>query len=561
MQEINIMVAGTIKELNEFLTSVRIPAFCHIPWIILFQEIDSDEEETLAEPWRYSSEVIVADSNKIGKISSYNPFCILDLGNRMEKYPGLQDLCLQIPPEKHGLFGRFMELMQEMDYCRRMLDIITVNATEGIQIADEEGNYIYCNDASYRITGLTPEEREGRNVFDVQRDGSIATVLKTKHAVYAHVNLPKPGGKRILSNAAPIYNEKREIIGAVTVFNDSQNADRLENAVEQNQQRMEALNRQYGAHQEAAYNFEDLVGVSDGFQSVLSQARRAAYLREPVLITGESGTGKETLANGIHRAGDRSSQPFIRIDVPAVPAYMLEGELFGYGRNALGNESKGKPGKIELADQGSLFLMNIGGIDISMQSKLLQFLQEHEVRRLNGNRVRTVDTRLIVSSSVDLAELVQKGAFRKDLFYRLDAIHIEIPPLRERKEDIGVLFDTLVKKIAQGREIETEADVYEALAGYDWPGNIRELENTVIRLVIYQGKQHITGQDIRQVLRRAEAQMDLLSPEKTLEQMEKIAIRDSLRRHGADLAGKKEAARALGISLSSLYDRIKKYGI
>jgi len=557
MDNIYLILAGTTKELNNFYSRIKIPSFCRVPYILLFLSDDNTELKN----WRYSAEIIEANSETQLDFDEYSFDFIIDLGNRLGEYKELNNKRISLIAKYDELFYKVMSLFNNLDYCKKILEIITENATEGIQIADAAGNYIYCNEASYKICGVTHEEREGQNVFVVQKDGAIARVLNTNAPVYAYVNSPRPGGKNILTNSAPIYNDKKQLTGAISLFNDVENANRIESAIEKNQEIIRKLNRQSELLIDAKYDFDDLIGNSECFKSVIRQATMAAYLDQPVLITGETGVGKHLLAGGIHRKSNRVNQPFIKVDCSSIPSYMLESELFGFDKDPLDNNNIGKPGKIELANNGTLLLLNIEYIEPQLQSKLLRVIQDHTIQRINGYKNREINTRIITTTTADLLSLVNKGLFRKDLFYSLDTLRIEIPPLKERKEDIPLIFNHLIKKMSHGDCEKIHRDIYDCLISYNWPGNIKEMENIVLKIFVYQDKKEITVEDIKNALKKAEIRSDLLCPEKTLEEIEKDAITDSLKRHGFSLDGKRSTAKALGISLSSLYDRIKKFDI
>lgn len=568
MKRNNLLLAGSPRELREFSRRAVLPEGFRIRGILRFEERDPGEEAgaeaavKASLPWDEPPE-IYEDPSALPKGNAFD--LVLDLGGRLEEIPG--GLGLENDPFfiSHRQMDRFYGLLaalNDLEYHRRMLEVITVYASEGIQIADAAGNYLYCNDASYRITGAAREERDGRNVFEVQRDGSISRVLSTQRPVFAHLSHPKPG-KLVISNASPIYNEKREIIGAVTVFNDAGNADRLAQALEENKAEIASLKRELSDLNQPSHDFHDLVGVSEAFRACLNQARQAAFRQTTVLITGESGTGKELFAHGIHRMGNRANHPFIKVNCPAIPSNLLESELFGHEKGAFTGAGRDKPGKFELADGGSIFLDEIGDMELVLQSKLLRVLQEHEIERLGSNEIKKIDVRVIAATNQDLLERVNKGLFRKDLYYRLDVIHINIPPLRERRVDIPVLVEHLLRKFtaADRRLPRIERSAMEVLSRYDWPGNVREVENLVAKLLLYQEKDVIAQEDVIYVLRGKGLELTPELAGLTLAELEKQAISKALEKYGPTLAGKREAARALGISLSSLYDRIKKFGL
>ncbi|MEA4891416.1 MAG: sigma 54-interacting transcriptional regulator [Peptococcaceae bacterium] len=558
-----LLFVGSFQELREFGRRAALPEFLPIRGILLYPEVDGKPAENgfKLPPAGKEPAKIYESPEQLPKTGGFD--LVLDFGGRLKDAGdlGLPDRPFLVGPCHLERFYQFIGLLQDLDYYRRMLEVITVYATEGIQIADAAGNFIYCNDASFKISDVEREEREGRNAFEVQRDGAISRVLTTQKPVYAHLSYPQPK-KPVVSNASPIYNEKREIVGAVTVFNDASNAGRLAQALQEKKEMIASLKEELSNLNQPVYDLNDLVGVSEAFLACLNQARQAAFRQATVLITGESGTGKELFAHGIHRIGNRANNPFIKVNCPASPSTLLESELFGYEKGAFTGAGREKPGKFELADGGSIFLDEVGDMELILQSKLLRVLQEHEVERLGSNEIKKIDVRVIAATNQDLLELVQKGLFRKDLYYRLDVIHIHIPPLRERRVDIPVLVEHLLKKLSPGRRLpRMEGGALEVLTRYDWPGNVREMENFVAKLSAYQEKSVITRDDVLQVLQGKGLELGQELTGLTLEELEKQAIQKALEKYGNSLAGKRETARSLGISLSSLYDRIKKFGL
>ena len=554
----SVLLIGDIQEIEQFNQQIPLTDIYQIQGVLLCEDFYAAQGYALQNP----DKRIFLSIDQIPKDVIFND--VIDLGDRLED---IQDLMLSYEPLhfKRQHLSRFFQAVEELndsEYYRRMLKIISEYATEGIQIADAEGNYIYCNDASYRITGATREEREGRNVFDVQPDGAIYKVLTEKRPIYAHLSSPKPG-KLIINNASPIYDENQEIIGAITTYNDADNTNRLAQALEQKKAEIASLQEKLDSLSESKYDFEDLIGTSDALRSCITLARRAAAHSSTVLITGESGTGKELFSHGIHKVSKRSSNPFIKVNCPAIPDTLLESELFGYEKGAFTGAAKGKPGKFELADGGSIFLDEVGDLNLVLQAKLLRVLQAREVERLGSNKTRAVDVRVIAATNQDLMDMVSRGLFRRDLYYRLDVLHIHIPPLRERREDIPLLVDHMLKKLSvpHGAVPKLGRMALDPLINYDWPGNVRELENVIAKLLMFSDSNVITRDDVMYHLRdeRIADEPDL--PSCTLKELERRAIEKALRTYGTTLAGKKEAALALGISLSSLYARIKRFGL
>jgi DNA-binding NtrC family response regulator len=325
---------------------------------------------------------------------------------------------------------------------------------------------------------------------------------------------------------------------------------------EENRSLREALGRHY--------NYPNIVARSAKMQEVLALAERVAATPSTVLIGGESGVGKDLIARLIHERSSRASGPFVKINSTAIPENLLESELFGYEKGAFTGASTSKPGKFELADKGTLFLDEIGDIPLTIQVKLLRVLQEREFERLGGTRTIKVDVRLIAATNRDLRNALEQGTFREDLYYRLNVVPIDIPPLREHKEDIPDLVNLFLSRLAQKSQNKLEGikpEALQKLMDFHWPGNVRELENIVERACALATGPFIGPNDVQMdhVPDRNHFGRAALLPEgKTLDQWEDELIREAYRRANGN---KSEAARMLGLSRNALRYRLEKIGI
>jgi two-component system NtrC family response regulator len=313
----------------------------------------------------------------------------------------------------------------------------------------------------------------------------------------------------------------------------------------------------------------NIIGKSKALQTVLNIMRKVADTPTTVLVTGESGTGKELIARGLHNASSRSKAPFVSINCAAVPENLLESELFGYERGAFTGAVSMREGKFEFADAGTIFLDEVGEMAPGLQVKLLRVLQEHEFQRIGGNKDIKVDIRLIAATNKDLKEEVENGRFREDLFFRLNVVHIEVPPLRERRDDIPFLVAHFLERFRERlrRDVrDVHPDVMSALFRYSWPGNVRELENVIERAVVLCKDKTILPEDLPPEIRESheiEEGVDLLiSWEKglaeTLDAIEERMIRQALEKSNQVQA---QAAKMLGVSRSNLQYKLKKYGL
>ncbi|MHC1789413.1 sigma 54-interacting transcriptional regulator [Solidesulfovibrio sp.] len=310
-----------------------------------------------------------------------------------------------------------------------------------------------------------------------------------------------------------------------------------------------------------------IVGKSLAMQDVQRQIEKVAPTRATVLLLGESGTGKTLIGRIIHDLSERKDYPFIKVNCASIPENLLESELFGYERGAFTGADQTKPGRFEEANKGTIFLDEIGELPLGLQAKLLRVLQDKEFERLGSNKTRQVDVRILAATNKDLATLAETGAFRPDLYYRLNVFPLQTPPLRERKEDIQSLIIHFLAKVSKeyGRKLTFSTEALAVLKEYDWPGNVREMENLVERLVILAENERIDADLIRPYLtipsreeyyesdRGGEAEG---SP--SLKSLEKSVIIDALRRHGGI---QHKAARELGITPRQMGYRVKKFNL
>ncbi|MEW6243739.1 MAG: sigma 54-interacting transcriptional regulator [Bacillota bacterium] len=313
------------------------------------------------------------------------------------------------------------------------------------------------------------------------------------------------------------------------------------------------------------FTFDEIKGTSPAIRKAKEMARKVASTDSTVLLLGESGTGKELFARAIHGHSFRASKPFVAINCAAIPESLLESELFGYEGGAFtGARPGGKPGKFEVANGGTVFLDEIGDMPLVLQAKLLRVLQDKEVERVGGIRPVSVDVRVISASHKDLEELVMKGAFREDLYYRLAVIPLHIPALRERKEDLYLLLEHYLRRyrtLYSKTPKRLSSEVLKVLFDYDWPGNVRELENTVEYIVNMESGDLVTLDSLPPRFARLIARETTGDPGMSIESAEADAIRRALEIYGTSARGKEKAARALGIHRATLYRKLKKLGI
>lgn len=309
------------------------------------------------------------------------------------------------------------------------------------------------------------------------------------------------------------------------------------------------------------YNFHDIISKNSKMQEIFALISDIASLRSTVLIQGESGTGKELIARAIHNSGDRASKPFVGISCAALTETLLESELFGHEKGSFTGAVAQKKGKFELADGGTIFLDEIGGISPKLQMDLLRVLQERTFYRVGGSEEIKVDVRIIAATNMNLFDAVQAGTFRDDLYYRLNVINIHLPPLRDRREDIPLLARHFVERISHevGKEVTDIADgAMKILLDHTWPGNVRELENSLERAIITCKSGVLIEEDFAFINGRRKEQQWVVPTNLTLQEIELQVIEATLQKTGGNV---KETASILGIDRSTLYDRLKKYNL
>src|SRR4051794_2018572 len=325
-------------------------------------------------------------------------------------------------------------------------------------------------------------------------------------------------------------------------------------------------NRRLREELDTRYQFDNVIGRSSAMREIFHTIERVAPTRATVLLAGESGVGKDMIARAIHQHSPRKNHPFVKINCTALPENLMESELFGYEKGAFTGAMVSKPGKFEQANGGTVFLDEIGDVPGNIQVKLLRILQERQFERLGSNVTRDADVRVIAATNVDLRAALEEGRFREDLYYRLNVVPINVPPLRDRKEDIPFLAIHFLRKHAQdlGSNVkEISQGAMDRLLQHSWPGNVRELENTIERSIVLSSNQVLQPSDIRVEAPRhathmAAQELPLLPEGETLEHWEQMMIREALRRaHG----NKSQAARLLGLTRNALRYRLSQMGL
>lgn len=421
---------------------------------------------------------------------------------------------------------------------------------------------------AYKLVGSSWLDYPNNAFFGIDAKGYIRSVSKTASEVL-DANVNDIIGKHVLETIPMMENLAKDLL------TDARKSSELSRQLSIAQKRIEYYQNQLENLRDTKYTFSNIIGMSPQMKRLRSMAAKAARTSSTVLIRGESGTGKELIAHAIHNASPRCNKPFIKVNCAAIPEQLIESELFGYCEGAFTGAVKGgKPGKFELANGGSIFLDEIGDLAPSIQAKLLRVLQEFEFERLGGTKTVNVDVRVIAATNRNLNELIQRGNFREDLFYRLNVVQITTPPLRDRKEDIDYLTDYLIESICERLNLYnvTISDrARELLKEYDFPGNVRELENILERAINFVDDdsqmidvEHLlfVNQAMASNEKKNKPDMDVNLPYYSLKEAlavtEKKIITEALKK---SCGNKIKAANILGIHRSLLYKKMNKYNI
>jgi transcriptional regulator with PAS, ATPase and Fis domain len=441
-------------------------------------------------------------------------------------------------------------------------------------VVDTEGYIIMMTKSYCEFVGVTQEYAVGRHVTEIIENTRMHIVAQTEQKEIGDIQEIK--GNLMVADRIPLYHNDK-LVGAVgsVIFRDLSELDSYVKHVQSMEKQLEFYKTELRKALGGNYTFENIVGESQLMKRAKDLAMKVSPSKSNVLILGESGTGKELFAHAIHNASPRSQYPLIKVNCGSIPSELLESELFGYESGAFtGAKKGGKPGKFELADKSSIFLDEIGDLPLPMQVKLLRVIQEREIERIGATKSQKVDVRIIAATNRNLEEMIKQKTFREDLYYRLNVINIQIPSLRERKEDIPLLAKHLMRTISSEMErhvTDISEDAMAALSAYDWPGNIRELGNLIERALNLVDKQAAIGiEQLPRYITQSVSRNDNQSGGRIVpirmegslkeitQEIEKKAIKDALEEFRGN---KLRAALKLDISRTSLYEKMKVYGL
>jgi transcriptional regulator with PAS, ATPase and Fis domain len=456
------------------------------------------------------------------------------------------------------------KLLQVMSRRLKLADLIFDHIENGALVTDADGYILYFNRPYARFLGIESDQVIGRHITDVLEDSRMHIVAQTGKAELNKLFTAK--GRDMVVQRIPIFDEGRVVAAfGQIMFKQVSDVGRLANNLSVLESKLKLYEKELISLRSTRYNFDSIRGTSAPIVALKEAARKAALTDLPILITGESGTGKELFAQAIHQASSRHKNPSIHINCAAIPKDLFEAELFGYAEGAFtGAKSGGKPGKFELADGGTLFLDEIGEMPLELQPKLLRVLEDRLFERVGGNRMLKSDFRIIAATNRDLQAMVKEKQFREDLYYRLNVVPLEVPPLRGRQGDLIPLARHLLDKVAEnypGSRYHLTLAAEKVLDGYHWPGNIRELLNVLERTAYTIEGSCIDACDLPFYLSRPVATA-LKGGQWCLNTVVAEAEREALRK-ALELTGnnKAKAAKLLGIHRTVLYKKMSKYQI
>ncbi|MEK4534605.1 sigma 54-interacting transcriptional regulator [Peribacillus sp. FSL K6-1552] len=451
---------------------------------------------------------------------------------------------------------------------------IIETSNNNITITDEKGIILYSNPKLWEIYGMEPASYIGTSVYQLEKEGLLtpsinALVLKEKKAM--RIMQHTQTGHVVMSTGYPIFNKEGLLVRVISYGQDQTEILQLQEQYEQLQRIVKGYQTEVEDLREKELDYHDMIARSNATKQILKTIHNVAKTDATILLLGPSGVGKSTFARSVHNQSNRKKEPFIEVNCSTIPESLFESEIFGYEPGSFtGANKQGMQGLIEQADSGTLFLDEIGELPLAMQAKLLKVLQEKKIKRIGGKKESLINFRLIAATNQDLKGMVSEGKFRLDLFYRLNVIPIQIPALHERKEDIPLLIQHYLQKTNDKYQKlkKFHPTTYEVLNHYQWPGNIRELENLIEQLILIIEEpiifpkhlpQAITGQ-IEQTENSSSQTIEQESDEnhdlkKTLEKVELQLITKAYKQCKTTY----EMAEYLGVSQPTVIYKLKKY--
>ncbi|MCO5384696.1 sigma 54-interacting transcriptional regulator [Desulfosporosinus sp.] len=447
---------------------------------------------------------------------------------------------------------------------RELLFHILDNIHDVVLVIDSDTTIVYANEAYAKILGVPVAKVLGRRLDKIEPKAAAIEILRTGKPTSGADYLDSLGID-VVGSSFPLYNGD-SVIGCVSTFKNITEVVELNRELQQTKGLADYLKEQLEQWEQLPLSFKEYVGQNRNVKETLVLAAKVARTDSTVLIRGESGVGKEVLARAVHNSSRRKDMPLIKVNCAAIPEDLIESELFGYEEGAFtGAKKGGKLGKFELAHSGTIFLDEIGDMSYTMQAKLLRVLQEKEFERVGGTKPIKVNIRVIAATNRDLESMIKQGTFRRDLYYRLNIVPLNLTPLRERKDDILALAKTFLGQFARevGHELILSPQVVGFFQDYDWPGNIRELQNVLEHAsIVCNGMiiemYHLPAQLIPSTFDQYDNMRDSSSVKEIIASVERELILSALVTHKNN---RTKAMEALGFSRRVFYDKLRRYGI
>jgi PAS domain S-box-containing protein len=448
------------------------------------------------------------------------------------------------------------ELGELIRYTSSLLDPLN----EGVLIADHNAVVRYVNPRYTAITGVEFDHIVGKPIRDVRPHALLPEVIKKNEPIEGVYR--REGKVEYIVNISPLFINHR-IVGGLSIVMDITKVKKMARELDKSISQLRRIKSSLRGFFPSRYTFKDILGESSSMTRAKEIAIKVAQSHSNVLISGESGTGKEMFAHAIHHESARAEKPFIPVNCAAISPSLVESELFGYSEGAFtGAKKGGKIGLLELANHGTVFLDEIGDMNVQQQAKILRVLEDKRFIKVGGTSEKELDVRVISCTNKDLESLTRKKLFREDLYYRLNAVQLNIPPLRERLKDIPVITNFLLEKLSQEGEkrIKISNEAIETLQLYPYPGNVRELKHIIEYCFLMSDDiitpEHLPARIVEGIRGHSESNREILPLEASVRTHEENMIRLALSRFGTTLEGKRKACRALGISLSTLYSKL-----
>lgn len=463
-----------------------------------------------------------------------------------------------------SLESRLMTTEYFKEWDAQILLEILENADNAVIIIDCKGTVVYINRFYAEHMNIKLEKLMGRNLYDIEPQAKLLRVMEDGGGRdNDEVEYIKSLNIDSVGLAFPLYDSRKEKVGACAIFKDVTHVVELTRKLQKSKEMVQYLASQLEAS-ELPISFQSYISQNKDLQKTLSLAAKVANTNCTILIQGESGVGKEVMAKCIHNASSRKERPMIKVNCASIPENLLESELFGYEEGAFtGARKGGKLGKFELANKGTILLDEIGDMSLTMQSKLLRVLQEKELERVGGTKTIKLDVRVIAATNRNLEEMVEKNEFRSDLYYRLHVVPIHIPALRYRREDIMPLVRYFIERNGGDESTDLTPGAARMLEEYGWPGNVRELQNVIEYAMIVKTGDILEIKDFPQYLRGDGAEDGPVEDgpcrlKDAVERLEKSMMQRALKRNNGN---KSMAINELGLSRRSFYEKLEKYGL